>query len=498
MKIFSAPQIRVWDAFTIEHEPVSSVNLMNRAAGVFADWFMARYPDQSRPIVVMAGTGNNGGDGVAVARFLHSAQFAAKLAVCNFGTRHSADFDQQMTLLPTGLPLISLNSLPEFSGFFQELAEHTLFVDALFGSGLNRPLTDDWAEVIHLLNNHPGEKVSIDTPSGLLMDQTTAGAAVVRASRVFSFEAPKRAFFFPENEKYTGKWEYGSIGLHPDYETTTDTPFHYLTEGVARKIIQPRSVFSHKGSYGHALIVAGSYGKMGAAVLASRACLRAGAGLLTVHAPRCGYIVLQGSVPEAMYSPDHRAQFLSDIPDLESFNAVGVGPGIGQAPETARALEKLLCQCHAPLVLDADALNLLALNRDWFDLLPENTIMTPHPKEFERLFGKTPDNFARNELQRAMAVRYRTVIVLKGAHTAVALPDGSCWFNSSGNPAMATAGAGDVLTGVITGLLAQGYTPEEAALLGVWAHGHAGDMAVAASDRQSLIAGDIIDFIFRK
>jgi NAD(P)H-hydrate epimerase len=177
---------------------------------------------------------------------------------------------------------------------------------------------------------------------------------------------------------------------------------------------------------------------------------------------------------------------------------VGVGPGIGQAPETARALEKLLCQCHAPLVLDADALNLLALNRDWFDLLPENTIMTPHPKEFERLFGKTPDNFARNELQRAMAVRYRTVIVLKGAHTAVALPDGSCWFNSSGNPAMATAGAGDVLTGVITGLLAQGYTPEESALLGVWAHGHAGDMAVAASDRQSLIAGDIIDFIFRK
>lgn len=467
---------------------------MNRAASVFASWFTGYYPDQLRPVVIMAGTGNNGGDGVAVARLLHNAQFAAKLAVCDFGTRHSADFDLQMTLLPQEVTPVILKNAGEADNFLHELPKNTLFIDALFGSGLNRPLSGDWASLAGLLNAHPGEIVSIDIPSGLFADQTTPGDAIIRADRVLSFETPKLAFFFPENEQFTGKWEYASIGLHPDFPETADSPFCYLTSDDARKMEKTRAVFSHKGSHGHALTIAGSYGKTGAAVLASRACLRAGAGLLTVHAPRCGYVVLQTAVPEAMYSPDRRAQFLSDIPDLNHFSAVGIGPGIGQAPETARALEKLLCQCHVPLLLDADALNLLAVNRDWFDLLPQNTIMTPHPKEFERLFGKTSDNFARNELQRAMAQRYRTVIVLKGAYTAVALPDGTCWFNSSGNPAMATAGAGDVLTGIITGLLAQGYTPAEAALLGVWAHGCAGDRAVASTGRKSLIASDLVEW----
>ena len=467
---------------------------MNRASGIFTRWFISRYPDQSRPVVVMAGTGNNGGDGVAVVRLLNEAQFAAKLAVCDFDTRHSADFDAQMTLLRADIKPVILKNTREAAAFLQELPEDTLFIDALFGTGLNRPLGGEWAALVELLNAYPGEKVSIDMPSGLLADHITPGSAVIRADRTFTFETPKLAFFFPENEQFTGKWEYDSIGLHPDFAEITDTPFYYLTGDDARKMEKTRAVFSHKGSHGHALMIAGSYGKMGAAVLASRACLRAGAGLLTIRAPRCGYVVLQTAVPEAMYSPDHRAQILSDIPDLSPFNAVGIGPGIGQSPETARALEKLLCQCHVPLLLDADALNLLALNRDWFDLLPENTIMTPHPKEFERLFGKTTDSFARNDLQREMAQRYRTVIVLKGACTAVALPDGTCWFNSTGNPAMATAGAGDVLTGIITGLLAQGYTPGDAARLGVWSHGAAGDRAVEATGRKSLIAGDLVEW----
>lgn len=467
---------------------------MNRAAGVFTSWLVSHYPDPSRPVVVMAGTGNNGGDGVAVARLLRDAQFAAKLAVCDFGSRHSTDFDQQISFLPAEITPVILSDTATAAGFLKGLPGNTLFIDALFGTGLNRPLDGEWAALVGLLNAHPGEMVSIDIPSGLLADQSTPGGSVIRADRVFSFESPKRAFFFPENEPYTGKWEFSSIGLHADFPAITESAFYYTTGDDARKLEKTRTMFSHKGTHGHALIIAGSYGKMGAAVLASRACLRAGTGLLTTHAPRCGYVVLQTAVPEAMYSPDHRAQYLSDIPALDHFSAVGVGPGIGQSPETTRALEKLLCQCHIPLVLDADALNLLALNRDWFELLPENTIMTPHPKEFERLFGKTSDNFARNELQREMAQRYRTVIVLKGAYTAVALPDGTCWFNSTGNPAMATAGAGDVLTGIITGLLAQGYTPAEAALLGVWAHGCAGDRAVAATGRKSLIASDLVEW----
>lgn len=241
----------------------------------------------------MAGTGNNGGDGVAVARLLHNAQFAAKLAVCDFDTRHSADFDLQMTLLPQEVTPVMLKNAGEADTFLRELPKNTLFIDALFGSGLNRPLSGDWASLAGLLNAHPGEIVSIDIPSGLFTDQTTPGDAIIRADRVLSFETPKLALFFPENEQFTGKWMCQSIGLHPDFPETADSPFCYLTGDEARKMEKTRAVFSHKGSHGHALMIAGSYGKTGAAVLASRACLRAGAGLLTVHAPRCGYVVLQ-------------------------------------------------------------------------------------------------------------------------------------------------------------------------------------------------------------
>ncbi|MCB0529062.1 MAG: NAD(P)H-hydrate dehydratase [Saprospiraceae bacterium] len=501
MKVFNADQIRAWDAYTIRHEPVSSSDLMDRASQVFTDWFVAQYPDTQTPVVVFAGTGNNGGDGLVTARLLHWLHYEVKVFVCDLKGKHSPDFDLQFTRLPKDIDVAEIRSAEQFNQV--HLAPGAVLIDALFGSGLNRPLEGEWLRIVDHLNAMPNEKVAIDLPSGLFADTSTPGRSVVQASRCFSFEAPKRAFFFPENADRVGKWSFGSIGLHLDYYNRTDTPFHYLTERQATLLLRPRAKFSHKGSYGHALLISGQYGTMGAAVLAARACLRIGAGLLTVYAPRCGYLVLQSAVPEAMYSADRRAQMWTGLPDLSPYAAIGVGCGIGQASETAAALKRLLeslsrsqaSEKRPGLVLDADALNLLAQHPDWWRMVPQNTILTPHPKEFERLFGKTNNDFERNDLQRQKAQEHGVFIVLKGAHTAIACPDDACWFNSTGNPGMATGGSGDVLTGIVTGLLAQGYSPRDAALLGVFLHGYAGDRAAETLGEEGMIAGDIADFL---
>ncbi len=488
MKIYNAAQIRAWDAYTIENEPVKSVELMNRAAHAFTDWFAQLYSDSQRPVCIFAGTGNNGGDGLAVARLLHRRFYDVKVFICDFTGKRSADFEAQRVAVPEGVEVTFWREWKEPAA----LAEKMVLIDALFGTGLSRPLTDaPWSQLIDYLNARPNEIVAIDLPSGLFADQHTDGP-VVQATRTFSFESPKRAFFFPENADRVGDWACGPIGLHPDFSGQTAAPFYYLTRPDAVELLQPRAKFSHKGTFGHALLVAGSKGKMGAAVLAARACLRAGVGLLTVHAPGCGYAVLQTSVPEAMCSMDTEMDFVSQLPDLQKIITVGVGPGLGDHPATAAALRQLLEAAAQPMVIDADALNMLAQHPEWWPLIPKNSVLTPHPKEFERLFGASGNEFERNDLHRRMAQKHGVVIVLKGANTAIALPDGSCWFNSTGNPGMATGGTGDVLTGLLTGLLAQGYLPEQGALLGVYLHGLAGDLAAAESSQAALIAGDIV------
>jgi NAD(P)H-hydrate epimerase len=485
MKIFNTEQIRAWDAYTIKNEPVRSVDLMNRAAQAFAHWFTGLYGDTRRPVSVFAGTGNNGGDGLALARILHRKAYDVRLVVCDFGGKRSADFERQLQMLPPrdSLPVQFLHasaaSPPPASA---------VVVDALFGSGLTRPLEGPWAEMIAFLNRLPNEILAIDLPSGLYADRHTEGPCV-RAQRVFSFETPKLAFFMPENGASVGEWAFGAIGLHPEFAVQTDSPFTYLTADALR--LRARHKFDHKGTYGHALLIAGSYGKMGAAVLAAKAALRAGAGLLTVHAPACGGAILQTAVPEAMFSADRRAKLWSAAPDPGAYRSVGLGCGIGLAPETAAAMEALLDRAHSPLVLDADALNLLAAHPTWWPKIPQNSLLTPHLKEFERLFGASRNDFERLELLRGQAAARGVHIILKGAHTAIASPDGRCRFNSTGNPGMATAGAGDVLTGILTGLLAQGYAPEDAACLGVYLHGLAGDLAASRYSRPGMTAGSI-------
>lgn len=477
----------------MEHEPIAPVDLMNRAAQAFTDWFVGHHPAEAgRPVWVFAGTGNNGGDGVAVARLLHRRFFETKVFVCDFGGKHSADFDAQIAALPlhgaVGLSwLKSPKDLPA-------VPANALLVDALFGSGLARPLEGHWETVVHWLNGLPNEKIAIDLPSGLFADTHTTGACV-QANKTFSFEMPKRAFFFPENANRVGEWAFGSIGLHPGYREKTGTSDRYLTADEAKMRIKKRARFSHKGTYGHALLLNGSHGSMGAAVLAAAACLRAGAGLLTVHVPRCGYDIVQIRVPEAMCTMDQSETHWSELPDLLRYSAIGAGCGIGQNAQTAQALKRLLQTAKVPMVLDADALNLLAKHPNWWAFSPKNAILTPHPKEFERLFGPSANDFERNALQREKAQEHQVFIILKGAYSAIACPDGTCWYNSTGNPGMATGGSGDVLTGLLTGLLAQGYSPHDACLLGVYLHGLAGDMAAAEHGQPGLIAGDMVDCI---
>ena len=234
---------------------------------------------------------------------------------------------------------------------------------------------------------------------------------------------------------------------------------------------------------------------MGAAVLASRACLRTGTGLITAHVPRKGYDILQNSVPEAMISLDESDIVFSGIADMDQYNAVGIGPAIGLKDNTQKAFRELLKTINVPLVIDADGINILGENKEWLKQLPKNTILTPHPKEFERIAGKTSDGY--NQIQRLveLAEKYQIFIVLKGAYTAIASPDGLCYFNTTGNPGMATAGSGDVLTGIILSLLGQGYCPEDAAVTGVYLHGLAGDRAAEITGEESLIANDIIDYL---
>ena len=491
MKIFSAGQIRALDAATITRKPISSIDLMEQAARMFTQWLVTHLENWDCPIWIFVGPGNNGGDGLVAARLLQRQFYPVQLVRCAIGHSVSEDFQTNWERLPADDPIPTLiltenDPLPP-------LPENAVIVDAIFGSGLNRPISGYWAKLIEHLNAAPVHRVSIDVPSGLFADSPTLGACI-EAHYTFCFELPKLAFFFPENRHRVGNWVVQSIGLDADFIRQTPTSWHYTDFSEVVALYQPRHRFDHKGTFGHALLLMGSRGKGGAAVLATRACLRSGVGLVTTRIPACLYEVLQISNPEAMVDPDEGEDILIYVPDLQPYRAVGIGCGIGLASQTADMVCRLLETCQVPLLMDADALNLLAAHPEWWPLVPPNTILTPHPKEFERLFGPTDNGFERIALLRDKAKTYGVIIALKGAYTCVACPDGSVFFNSTGNPGMATGGSGDVLSGLIVGLLAQGYAPRNAAILGVYLHGLAGDLAASQMGQEALLAGDLPDF----
>ncbi len=376
-----------------------------------------------------------------------------------------------------------------------EIGEDDIIIDAIFGSGLTRPVSGFIGEVIEHINAADAVTISIDIPSGLFADRHAdpKEGKIIHADYTLSFQLPKLAFLLPENDSFVGEWHILDIGLHHDYINNAEVKNFLLTKRDVQTTLRPRNKFAHKGTFGHALLIAGSYGKTGAAILASRACLRSGVGLLHTHIPKAGYEIMQTAVPECMLSIDRYDNYFSEVPDLGMYNAVGIGPGLGMEKQSQMALKLLIQNFSNPIVFDADALNILAENKTWLAFLPKGSILTPHPKEFERLAGKWADDYEKLQKLRDLCFKYNIYIVLKGAYTCTGTPDGMCYFNSTGNPGMATAGSGDVLTGLITGLLAQGYSPAQAATLGVYLHGLAGDLAAKKKGQEAMLAGDIIE-----
>jgi len=493
IKILPIAKVREGDHYTIGNEPIASINLMERAARRMASW-INRNIRTARKINIVCGPGNNGGDGMALARTLTDKDYETAVFLYNPEDKLSQDNKTNLERLQR-MQEITLNiiktekDLPDFS-------TDDVVVDALFGSGLTRGIKGVAAKLVHHINSSECLVISVDTPSGLYSDKPSHSKnnAIIKADYTLTFQFPKLGFMFAENAPYMGQWEVLDIKIHNDYVNAVETRDFYLQQDDVRNSIKSRQKFSHKGHFGHALL-SGSYGKMGAAVLASQACLRTGAGLLTSHIPTLGYNILQTAVPEAMTSLDASDTVFTGIKDIQHYQAIGTGPGIGTSSQTQQALKLLIQNSSIPILFDADAINILAENKTWISFVPKNSIFTPHPKEFERLAGKASSNFETLEKQREFSIKYGVYVVLKGAHTAISCPDGNVFFNSTGNPGMATAGAGDVLTGIILGLLSQNYDSRNACIIGVYLHGLAGDIAADDQGWESLIARDIIRYI---
>jgi ADP-dependent NAD(P)H-hydrate dehydratase / NAD(P)H-hydrate epimerase len=491
MKLFSAEQIRLWDQYTIQHEPIASINLMERAAAKCIDW-LERNNYTDRPFHIFCGKGNNGSDGLAIARMLSERKMTVIVHILEFGHKGTDDFQTNLARLHQ-YPDILIRFIQTEENF-HALAKDDIIIDALFGSGLNRGLEGVTAKLVKHINDSGCTIISIDIPSGLFTDKSSKGQTAIKADHTLSFQCYKMAFLVAENSAFVGEVHILDIGLHPDFYHSTFTDYELTDDLFISSIYKPRNRFGHKGTFGHALIIAGSYGKIGAAILSAKACLRSGVGLLSCHIPKCGYDIMQTALPEAMVMTDFNSSFNTKIDDdIAKYETIGIGPGIGTASETKMMLEEILASCKKPLVLDADALNIIASQKDLLKLIPGESILTPHPKEFERMFGETETEFERIEMALQKARELNLVIVLKGHHTLIAAPDGKAFFNSTGNAGMATAGSGDILTGIITGLLAQGYSPGDAAILGVFVHGLAGDIAAKENSMEAMIAGDIVN-----
>lgn len=492
MKIFTGAQIHELDQYTIEHEPIESIDLMERAAKAITRAICDQW-SANTPVVVFAGPGNNGGDALAVARMLAEGGYSVSAYLFNISGHLSSDCAVNRQRLK------DCKRLKAFSEVVQEfeppqLEADMLVVDGLFGSGLNKPLAGGFASLVKYINSAPSRVVSIDLPSGLMSEDNTYNVRsnIIKADLTLTLQQPKLSFFFPENQQFIGRFRVLDIRLSTEGMEKIEAQYNIIEESDIRPLLKHRDSYAHKGNMGSALLVAGSYGMAGAAVLASRACLRSGAGKVTVRSPRRNNAILQISVPEAIVQLDSEETIFSEAVDTEDFNAMGIGPGLGTSETTAIALIAQLRRAQCPIVADADALNMLANHRAWMMQLPKGIIFTPHPKEFDRMEGHSADSYERLTKAREMAERLQGYVILKGHHSALCCPDGHVMFNSTGNAGMATAGSGDVLTGVLTALLARGYQQREACMTGMFLHGLAGDIAARRLGEESLMASDII------
>ena len=480
MKIYDAKHMSAADAFTIASEDITSADLMERASRAITSTLLELFPE-CQSILVVCGNGNNGGDGLCIARQLDST--GRKVAVFNALSEGNPSPDYALNaerLKATGVEV--LESFPALSD-----GNYDLIIDALFGTGLTRPIEGSLAELIATVNNSPIAVIAVDTPSGMPCDKPVQGACI-RASFTFTFEWPKPAFFLPENEAYVGQWQVIPIGLRPDFPDSQRYYGEWIEHAQVQEIYRPRKRFAHKGTYGHTLILAGNAQMPGAGILAASACITAGAGKVTLATDAPALSI----PPEIMLC--FRAEGLEKAKHGQ-FQAIAIGPGWGTGPDDIQQLLDVLPQLTTPVIIDADALNILAMQHNWTTLVPSGALLTPHPGEFARLAGPFANGYEEWESQRQLSIRSQTYIALKRAFTSMTTPDGERYFNSTGNPGMATAGSGDVLTGILAACLSQGYAAKDALLLGVYLHGLAGDLALSAQGGQNIIAGSIIAYI---
>jgi hydroxyethylthiazole kinase-like uncharacterized protein yjeF len=489
MLILNTLQVRELDRLTILHQEILSSELMERAASACTEWILNNCALDSN-FVVICGKGNNGGDGLAIARQLHLKKYTVSILLLDGLRSIDAELNYKR-IIELGVSPILLTD----SGELPEIPLNAIIIDALVGTGLTKPLEGIAAELVIHINKLRNLKVSIDTPSGFFTDSPMPdNALAIHAQVTLSFQVPKLMFFFSESEQYLGEWHLLDIGLASPEQINLPAKYYLLMQDI-QKALKKRNRFSHKGTFGHALICGGSDGKIGAVILAAKSCLRSGVGLTTVYSPGMGVMPLQTAVPESMVIRSDAETHISGNLNPEHFSAIGFGPGAGVNDDTAKVLKSFIQQKNAPLVIDADGLNILSENLTWLAFLPDETILTPHPGEFDRMAGKHKSEYERWLSAKEFARLNNCIVVLKGAHTTINSPDGSTWFNSTGNPGMATGGSGDVLTGIITGLLAQGYAAIEAAKIGVFLHGVSGDLAEEALTEEGMKAGDLIEFL---
>lgn len=488
MKIFTAEKIRSWDQFTISYEPVSSIQLMERASTALAHW-ISEHCKNHKKLAVFCGSGNNGGDGLAVARLLYLKGFDVDVFVEDPKGKFSEDASVNLKRLRdmSGISVRKFDQIEQYN-----FDDKTIIIDALFGTGLSRPLEGEYKMLVEQLNAKKSIKISIDIPSGLSADKIfDHDPVILMADYTLTFQCWKRTFLHPETGKYTGKVEVLDIDLNKAYSENTETAYFVTDDSLIESIFKPRNEFSHKGSFGKAAIIGGSYGKIGAAVLATKSALKTGVGLTFTVAPECGYEILQTSCPEAMFIKGGE-KLITNF-EIEKDFTCGVGPGLGTHTETEKSFLNFLKNYEKPLILDADALNITSKDPENLKLIPKGSILTPHPKEFERLFGSTENSFKRLELAKDKAKELDIYIVLKDHHTQVITPQGNIFYNITGNSGLAKGGSGDILTGILTSLLAQGYSEEETCILAVWLHGRAADFAAEKYSKEAMLPSNVID-----
>ncbi len=492
MHVLTAEQMREADRFTIDHSPISSLDLMERAATACFKWFKNNF-NKHTPVHVVCGQGNNGGDGLIMARLLLNDGYDVTVSLLITKPVFSSDCQanlKRLQLIKEEV-ILPVSTVDQYIGF----NPGSVIVDAIFGTGFSGKTDELTASVIRKINASNLPVVSIDLPSGIRCDESSlkSGNEIVKASETLTFQYRKPAMFAGENEAYFGRITVIDIGLLPEALSSMNIQFHESDSHLINSLFKPKREFSHKGTFGHSLLITGEEGKMGAAILAARGYLKSGAGLLTLGIPEEGLQIIQVAVPEAMAVTFKRENPV--VKAIDSFNIIGAGPGLGTG-ETAVALIYQILEGKAKqLVLDADALNILAMNPDLFSRLPADTILTPHPGEFNRMAGSWTDDFDKLNKQREFAKKYSVYVILKGKNSSIACPDGTIWFNTTGNAGMAKGGSGDVLTGLITGLRASGYNALDACLLGTWLHGLAGDIAAELLSQEGMNAGDLIDFL---